>query len=193
MGTAVFIDRDGVLIEEIHLLTMPHQINLIKPAVEAVNKLRKAGYEVIVVSNQTVVARGLATEQEVEAVHDRIQQELIAAGSLPISAFYFCPHHPSATLLEYRTDCQCRKPRAGMFLQAASEMNLSLSQSFMVGDRITDILAGTAAGCKTILVHSGRHLDPPIESPDPIDRTIQPDHECSDLHEAAEWILGTNR
>jgi D-glycero-D-manno-heptose 1,7-bisphosphate phosphatase len=190
MGAAVFIDRDGVLIEEVHLLTKPHQVRIVKGAAAAVNALQSASFEVIVVSNQTVIARGLATENDVEAVHERIQQELVSAGAAPVSAYYFCPHHPNATLPEYRENCQCRKPRPGLLHQAASERGIDLSQSFMVGDRITDIIAGQAAGCTTILVQSGRHLDPPIQSPDPINLTTRPDLECHDLMQAANWILG---
>ncbi len=187
---AVFLDRDGVLIEDVNLLVRPNQVQLTDGAAWAVETLKEAGYQVVVVSNQTVVARGMATEDDVVAVHDWIQHLLIAAQSLPIDAFYFCPHHPNATLPQYRVVCQCRKPRPGLLLQAAAERDIDLVRSYMVGDRITDIIAGQRAGCQTILIESGRHLDPLIESLDPIDPLCRPDFVCADLRQAACLILG---
>ena len=186
---AVFIDRDGVLIEDIHLLTKPSEVRLFDGTPRAILSLKLAGYKVVVVSNQTVVARGLATEHDVHKVHEWIQHLLVEAGGERIDAFYFCPHHPHATLPQYRVACECRKPRPGLLLQAASELGIDLHSSYMVGDRITDIIAGQRAGCTTILVKSGRHLEPPIESSDPIDLSCQPNYECSNLRQAAEWIL----
>jgi len=186
---AVFLDRDGVLIEDIHLLTQPDEVRLMDGSPWAVRILKAAGYQVVVVSNQTVVARGLATERDVEAVHELIQRLLVEAGGDRVDAFFFCPHHPNATWPEYRLECECRKPRPGLLLRAAAERGIDLSRSYMVGDRITDIIAGQRAGCKTILVESGRHLDPPIESPDPIDPSCQPDFVCADLRKAVRFIL----
>jgi D-glycero-D-manno-heptose 1,7-bisphosphate phosphatase len=186
---AVFLDRDGVLIEDVHLLTKPGEVRLTDGASWVVRALKEACYQVVVVSNQTVVARGLATENEVEAVHERIQQLLVDTGGHRVDAFYFCPHHPSATLPQYRLECECRKPRPGLLLQAAAERGIDLPRSYMVGDRITDIIAGQRAGCKTILVESGRHLDPPIEAPDPIDPSCHPDFVCADLRQAVRLIL----
>jgi D-glycero-D-manno-heptose 1,7-bisphosphate phosphatase len=189
MQSAVFLDRDGVLVQDIHLLTQPNQVHLTDGAVWAVRALKESGYQIVVVSNQAVVARGLATESDVEAVNKRIQDLLVEAGREKIDAFYFCPHHPNATLPQYRLECECRKPRPGMLLQAADEQGIDLSRSYMVGDRITDIIAGQRAGCKTILIESGMHLVQPIESPDPIDLTCCPDLVCADLREATEYIL----
>jgi len=186
---AVFLDRDGVLIEDIHLLTKPHQVRLMEGAAQAVRILHGAGYRLIVVSNQTVIARGLATEEDVEAVHRQIQQLLVTEVGQGIDAFYFCPHHPNATLVQYRMACECRKPRPGLLRMAATEHQIDLSRSYMVGDRITDIIAGYRAGCKTILVESGKHLDPPIESSDPFDLAIGPDYVCASLLQATDHIL----
>src|SRR6185436_3550034 len=102
---------------------------------------------------------------------------------------YFCPHHPNASLPEWRADCECRKPRAGLLLQAAHEHNLDLTASFMAGDRITDIIAGARAGCRTVLLQTGKHLERPIETTEPLDTTVQPDHTCADLAAAVDWIL----
>lgn len=186
---AVFLDRDGVLIADVDLLVSQDQVHLICGAAEAVKALQDSGYLVVVVSNQTVVARGLATEADVRAVHAYIQRLLLAEGGAAVDAFYFCPHHPNATLPEYRVACTCRKPRPGMLLKAAEDLGIDLSTSYMIGDRMSDMAAGQRAGCQTILVQSGRHLDPPIESPDPVAPSCQPDFVCADLRRAAEWIL----
>ena len=186
---AVFLDRDGVLVEEVHLLVNPSQVRLFECVPAAIQSLKRSGFKVIVVSNQTVVARGLAAVKDIDRIHDTIQQLLGEANGSHIDAFYFCPHHPNATLLEYRIDCDCRKPRPGMLIQAAHENDIDLQGSYMVGDRITDIIAGVRAGCKTILVQTGAHLQKPIETSDPIDVSTQPDFICEDLGQAAEYIL----
>jgi len=186
---AVFLDRDGVLIKDIHLLTNPEDIRVLEGVPQALRSLKQAGFKLIVVSNQTVVARGLLTEQEVYAINAEMERLLKQAGGPHLDGFYFCPHHPNATLPAYRIACECRKPRPGLLLRAAGEHNLDLSASFMVGDRITDIIAGARAGCRTVLVQTGKHVEPPIETVEPLDELVQSDHVCADLKAAAEWIL----
>jgi D-glycero-D-manno-heptose 1,7-bisphosphate phosphatase len=190
---AVFLDRDGVLIRDVDLLTRCEQIELYACVPRAIRRLREAGFAVVVVSNQTVVARGLASEKDVELVHAWIQQLLCMSGGGEIDRFYFCPHHPNATLPQYRVECDCRKPRPGMLLQAAQEMNLDLGASYMVGDRISDIVAGQLAGCRTILVRTGMHTAPSIETTDTLEMTTEPDFGCANLGEAVEIILRTMR
>lgn len=185
----VFLDRDGVIIRDIDLLTQPNQVELYATAPQAILQLREAGFAIVVVSNQTVVARGLASEQDVELTHAWIQQLLRTSGGGEIDRFYFCPHHPNATLPEYRVACNCRKPRSGMLLRAAQELDLDLGASYMVGDRISDIIAGQRAGCRTILVQTGMHTAKPIESVDALEMTVDPDYVCTDLAAAAEIIL----
>lgn len=185
---AVFLDRDGVIIEDIHLLTQTSQIRVLPGVPQALSRLREAGFGLIVVSNQPVVARGLATEADVEQIHDELNRRLAAAGS-GVDQFYFCPHHPNATLPSYRVNCMCRKPQPGLILQAAKEHRFNLASSILVGDRVTDIIAGSRAGCRTILVQTGQHVAPPIQTAEPIDATVQPDWTCADLTEAVDWIL----
>lgn len=185
MRRAVFLDRDGVLIEDVHLLTRPEEIRVLPRVGAALQRLRKADFLLIVVSNQTVVSRGLATEEQVAAINSRICELL----GTPLDAIYICPHHPNATLAQYRQACECRKPRAGLFFRAAQEHGISLRHSFAVGDRITDIAAGARAGCRTVLVQTGRHTAPPIETVDPLDSGLRPDCTCDSMYEAAEWIL----
>jgi len=189
MSTAIFLDRDGVLIEDVDLLTNPDDIRILEGVPQALRSLKEAGFRLIVISNQTVVARGLVTEQEVYAIHAKVECLLDQTGAPRLDGFYFCPHHPNATLPAYRIACECRKPRPGLLLQAAREHNLNLVASFIVGDRITDIIAGASVGCRTVLVQTGKHQAPPIETVEPLDRSIQPDHTCANLGEAARWIL----
>jgi D-glycero-D-manno-heptose 1,7-bisphosphate phosphatase len=188
-----FMDRDGVLIEDVHLLVRPDQVRLAPGAASALAALRRGGFRVVVVTNQTVVARGLAEEKDVDRVHAEIDRQLAAAGPGRIDAYYVCPHHPNATRPAYRIDCDCRKPKPGLLLRAAAEHGIDLRASFMIGDRITDVIAGRVAGCGTIMVETGAHLEPPIETGEPIDPTVKPDRTCRDLAEAAAFILGLSR
>lgn len=186
---AVFLDRDGVLIEDAQLLTRPEQIAVLPGVPQALRALDEGGFKLIVVSNQTVVSRGLASEAEVSAVNVHLEALLQLENAPPLAGFYVCPHHPNATLPAYRLACECRKPKPGLLVRAAKELQIDLAGSFMVGDRITDVVAGQRAGCRTVLVKTGRHLAPPIETDEPMDTNITPDHACASLLEAADWIL----
>jgi D-glycero-D-manno-heptose 1,7-bisphosphate phosphatase len=185
---AVFLDRDGVILDEVGLLTDPRDIRIAAGAPEALTRLRGAGFELVVVTNQTVVARGLASEGRVAEIHRLVAARLAERGAA-ISAFYVCPHHPSADLEAYRVACDCRKPRPGLLLRAADELGLDLERSFMIGDRITDVAAGARVGCRTVLVRTGAHLAPVIETVEPLDPTLSADHVCNDVVEAVDWIL----
>ncbi|MEW6303816.1 MAG: HAD family hydrolase [Verrucomicrobiota bacterium] len=189
MNRAVFLDRDGVLVEDVHLLTHAGQLRVLPGVPAALARLKQAGFQLIVASNQTVVARGMATEDDVRAVNEQLNALLANAGGARIDAFYVSPFHPNANLPAYRRDSDCRKPRPGLLLRAAVERQLDLRASFMIGDRISDVIAGHRAGCRTVLVQTGKHDAPPIESGEAIDTTVQPDHVCAGLPEAADWIL----
>ena len=162
LRAAVFLDRDGVLIEDRGLLVDPAGIHILPGVPTALRKLKEAGFFLAVVSNQAVVARGLISPSDLDALNARIRGLLEAAGAPPLDAAYFCPHHPEAALPQYRVICDCRKPRPGSLLRAAREHGLDLPASFMVGDRMTDVAAGAAAGCRTVLVQTGQHDAPPI-------------------------------
>jgi D-glycero-D-manno-heptose 1,7-bisphosphate phosphatase len=189
LGRAVFLDRDGVLVDDQGFLVRTEQICVLKGVPAALQKLKAAGMFLVVVSNQAAVARGLINESELVELNRAILDQIEHAGGPQLDAVYYCPHHPEATLLEYRVVCQCRKPRPGMIVQAAAEHGLDLQASFLVGDRISDIAAGRAAGCRTVLVTCGRHAAPPIVTVDPLDSACRPDHTCPDLQAATEWIL----
>ena len=186
---AVFLDRDGVLIHDVNLLTDVNQVKFYEGAMEAIKRLKASGFTLVVITNQPVVARGLITEKDVETIHAYIAQRLDSENA-SVDGFYFCPHHPRATLPQYRMDCDCRKPRPGMLVRASQELDLALRQSYMVGDRITDVIAGEMAGCHTILVRTGMDKAPLSESPDRVNNSGTPEYTCDTISAAANFILG---
>ena len=190
---AVLLDRDGVVIRDVELLTDPRDVELLTRVPAALLRLRLAGFALIVVTNQTVVARGLATLDDVRRVNAAMMQQIVDAGGPRLDGVYVCPHHPHADLPEYRIACDCRKPRPGLLHAAAGERGLDLGASFVVGDRMSDVAAGAAVGARTVLVRSGRHSDPPIVMVDALPADLSPDHECAGLDEAAAWIAAAPR
>ena len=156
---AVFLDRDGVINQEVDLLCREDQLVLIPGAAEAIRRLNDAGVLAVVVTNQPVVARNMCTEDDVRRIHDRLAAMLDQAASARIDAFYFCPHHPETHHADgnpaYRGPCECRKPNTGMLDQARKDFGLDFSRCFMVGDSTRDIQTGINAGCSTVLVGTG--------------------------------------
>lgn len=149
-GRAVFLDRDGVLVRERGFITQPAQIEVLPGAPEALALLRRRGFRLVVVTNQSGIARGLITEGDLERIHADLVTRLRAAHPEAFwDALYFCPHHPREGQPPYRTDCACRKPRPGMLLKAAAEHGLDPERSWMIGDAPRDLEAGRAAGCRT--------------------------------------------
>jgi D-glycero-D-manno-heptose 1,7-bisphosphate phosphatase len=189
----VFLDRDGVLIEDRHLLRTSDELSVLPGVPAALARLRALGFILVVVTNQPVIARGMLTESELNEIHRILtehctSQQCTAAGVPPWDAIYYCPHHPQATLERYRIDCGCRKPRDGMLVQAASDLNLDLTRSFLVGDRLSDIAAGASAGCRTVLIKGPMSDQPPIISPDAVALDLRPDFVCDSLLAASQWI-----
>lgn len=151
---AVFLDRDGVVIEDSHYLGDVRRVQLIPGSAEAIAALNRAGWPVVIVTNQSGVGRGLFTEADVEDIHSHITELLWGYGA-KVDAFHYCPHHPEAEVPAYRKACACRKPQPGMLVQAAEDLGLDLAASWMIGDRVTDLEAGAAVGCRTVLLRSG--------------------------------------
>jgi D-glycero-D-manno-heptose 1,7-bisphosphate phosphatase len=151
---AVFLDRDGTVNEEREYLFRIEDFTFIPGVPAAIRRLNEAGWLVVVVTNQSGVARGYYGEADVGRLHRHIQDELAAAGAR-IDGFYLCPHHPSEGIGEYRRDCDCRKGRPGMLLQAAAELGIDLARSYMVGDKVADVEAAEGAGCTPLLVLTG--------------------------------------
>lgn len=154
MQPAVFLDRDNTLIANEGDLGDPSRVELIDGVAAGLRALREAGYRLIVVTNQGGVARGKYTENDVDAVNQRIARlvDEHAGASGLIDRFYYCPYHPEATVAEYRREHPWRKPNPGMLVQAARDLDLDLERSWLIGDQMRDIQAGHAAGCSTVLV-----------------------------------------
>lgn len=155
---AVFLDRDGTINKYVGFLSKPEQFELIPGAAEAIKKINKSGYLAIVVTNQPVIARGDCTWEELQEIHNKMETELGKDGAF-LDAIYICPHHKDKGFegerAEYKFDCDCRKPKAGLLFQAANDFNIDLSQSIMIGDSEIDIIAGEMAGCRmTIIIHT---------------------------------------
>ncbi len=149
-----FLDRDGVIVEEVNYLSTPEEIRLIPGSPRAIALLNRAGIPVVVVTNQAGVARGIFPEDRVGEIHRELDR-LLASHGARVDRYEYCPHHPVEGIGPYKKDCPNRKPAPGMLLKAAREMDLDLARSFLVGDKVTDLQAGEAAGCRTILVRTG--------------------------------------
>lgn len=186
---AIFLDRDGVLVRDVGPLTSADDIVLTPGVADGLNQLARAGFLLIVVSNQTVVARGLLNENAVIELQAQVEKRIVEAGGPALDDFLFCPHHPNATLPEQRRDCGCRKPAPGLLLEAAVKHGISLKQSFMIGDRPSDVVAGLRAGCTTIQLATGAHTAQAIEITGGFE-TRPPHHVAKDLPEAAAFVLG---
>ena len=155
MKRAVFFDRDGVLVEDVHLLQKEEDIVLVKGMEDFIAEIKSEGFLAIMVSNQTVVSRGLLSLADCEKLNYQICQRIEQQNSLAVfDQINLCPYHPHAQVEEYRQDSPLRKPKPGMLLKAAEEFNIDLQKSFMIGDRVSDIIAGNTAGCFTILYDS---------------------------------------
>jgi histidinol-phosphate phosphatase family protein len=172
---AVFLDRDGVLMEDVNYVGHVDQVALIDAAPQALRRLQDAGYKLFVVTNQSGVGRGYFSREAVEEIHALLDRHFAAAGAR-IDRYYVCPHHPE-------DNCHCRKPKPKSFQDAAREFNLDLARCFMVGDRPSDIQAGINAGAKTILVLTGVGRETLARG------EVKPDFVAGNISEAADWIL----
>jgi histidinol-phosphate phosphatase family protein len=155
---AVFLDRDGTINEEVSYVTRPEQLKLLPGAAQAVRMLRDAGYRVVVVTNQPVIARGDCEVIDLLRIHDHMEMELSREGAF-LDGIYYCPHHPDKGFEgerpEYKIACECRKPADGLVQQATRELNLDLSTSWFIGDRTGDVQTAHKAGIRSVLLRSG--------------------------------------
>ena len=157
MKPAIFIDRDGVLIDESEYpIVQPEQVRLLPGVAQAVRRLNDAAWPVIVITNQAIIARGMATEEQVAQVHRRMADLLQEESGARIDGLYLCPHHPNpeqpGRVESLSIDCDCRKPRPGLLLLAARELEIDLQESYFIGDSQSDVVAGHRAGVNTILL-----------------------------------------
>jgi histidinol-phosphate phosphatase family protein len=169
---AVFLDRDGTLAPDVNYCRRPADFNLFTDVPQAVKTLNDTGLKVIVITNQSGIARGYFSEETLAEIHDKMLNELKQTGA-HIDAIYYCPHHPD-------DKCECRKPGTALFQKAADDLDVDLAQSFVIGDRDIDIKAGEAIGSKTLLVATG-----PVKGST---SASTPDYEAKNLLDAAQWI-----
>lgn len=156
---AVFLDRDGTLVHVRHYPTRPEELVLYDGIGPDLRWLREAGFRLVVITNQSGLARGLFTVEDLQRMHGHLFAQLERFGARP-DAVYFCPHHPDGVVSDLSHACGCRKPEPGMLLQAAAELDLDLARSWFLGDILDDVEAGNRAGCRTILVDLGTEAPP---------------------------------
>lgn len=181
---AVFLDRDHTVIEDPGYLSDPDAVKLLPGVERAIRSLTQAGYKIVVVTNQSGVARGLLTIEMLDAIHTEMRRQLAADGA-HVDAVYYCPYHPSGTVEEYAIESDLRKPQPGMLLKAAEDLDIDLAESWMVGDSARDVEAGQRAGCRTIRLRTGRTRSPG----EAMDDDLQADYAVRTLPEAAKLIL----
>lgn len=155
---AIFLDKDGTLIKDVPYNVDPEMVVLSDDMTAGLKDLLNAGYLLVVVSNQAGVAMGHFEYEQLAGVERKLDT-LLQAHGVKISRYYYCPHHPEATLETFRKVCNCRKPAAGLLKQAASEMEISLAGSWMIGDILNDVEAGNVAGCRTVLIDNGNETE----------------------------------
>ncbi len=180
---AVFIDRDGTLNEEVGYIREHAQFRLYDFAAAALRMVNNAGWPAIVLTNQSGIARGLLTEAFLTELHQRMKTELAQGGAL-VDAIYYCPHHPDFGAPPYRQDCDCRKPKPGLLLRAATDFNLNLSECVVIGDRLRDVETAQAAGARGVLVLTGYGQEELKAA-----SAVQPDHIAKNLLEAVQWVI----
>ena len=186
---AIFLDRDGVIIEEVGHLDSLDKLMIFPSTFEAVRLINQSDFKTVVITNQAGVAKGLFTEAFVWQTHQYLQDALKNQNAF-IDAFYYCPHHPTEGTPPYRRICDCRKPAPGLFLKAAHDMDIDLFGSYMIGDRYRDIEAAHKAGSKGVLVRTGYGKDI-LTNAGPDHETPQgkPEFIADDILQAVHWIL----
>jgi D-glycero-D-manno-heptose 1,7-bisphosphate phosphatase len=182
--SAVFLDRDGTLIEEVGYLDRVERVDLYPWTIDAVRALNRAGMRVVLVSNQSGVARGFFTEAVVDDVHRHLAS-LLAAGGAHIDAYYYCPHHPDGKVPQYALACECRKPQRGLVDRAVRELDVDPERSYVVGDRWLDVALARAVGAKGILVRTGYGATEEMRPPE----GLRADAIADNLIGATSWVL----
>jgi len=188
MGKAVFLDRDGTINEEMGYINHIDRFRIFEFVPAAIRRFNENGFKVIVITNQSGVARGYFSEELLNEVHNYLLH-FVESESARIDKIYYCPHHPDEGTVEYRRDCNCRKPRTGMIEKALEDFDIDMDQSYMIGDRFKDMEFGRRVGLKTIFLLTGygkgeytyqRSLWP-----------FQPDLICENLHDAALHVTSS--
>ena len=182
MQRAIFLDRDGTIIEDAGYIGEINRIKFLPMVGEAIKLLNESGFKVIITTNQAGIARGYFTEEAVREVNRYIEETLAKQGAF-IDRTYYCPHHIEGIVEEYRKECHWRKPNPGMIEEAAREHSIDLKNSFVIGDKISDIEAGHRAGCKAVLLVGKDSPNRKVED------ALVSEHVATDLYKAVEWLL----
>jgi D-glycero-D-manno-heptose 1,7-bisphosphate phosphatase len=185
---AVFLDRDGTMIENVGYLDAIARVAFYSWTIDAIRALNRADFAVVVVTNQSGIARGYFSESFVEATHRHISARL-EAGRARIDAYYYCPHHPDGTVDPYARECDCRKPAGGLIERAAADLGLDAARSFVVGDKWIDVRLARAVGARAILVRTGSGAAEETRAP----AAVAADAVVDNLAAAASWVLGELR
>lgn len=180
-SAAVFFDRDGTINEEVGYLDSLEKLHVFPEAFEAVRLINQAGMKTVVITNQSGIGRGYFDEAFVGRVHEEIRHLFLKEGAV-IDGFYYCPHHPTEGMGQYRQACSCRKPEPGLLLKAAQDLGIDLGKSYMIGDMPKDVEAGQRAGAKGILVRTGYGKVADMGS-------THPDYTTQDILAAVKWLL----
>jgi D-glycero-D-manno-heptose 1,7-bisphosphate phosphatase len=188
MKPAVFLDRDGTLVEEVGYAGRVDQIRLFPATIDAMRLLNRAGLPAVLITNQSGVARGMFREATVETLHAHLRDRL-AAGGARLDGCYYCPHHPEGSVEPYRQVCDCRKPQPGLIRRAARDLDLDAASSFVVGDRWNDVALAHAVGARGVLVLTGYGSVQSASMPP----GVRPDAIVPDLIGAVCWILERQR
>jgi D-glycero-D-manno-heptose 1,7-bisphosphate phosphatase len=176
---AVFLDRDGTILRDVGYLSFREQIEILPRVPEAIRLLKEKGYKIIVVTNQSGVARGRLSEDQLKQIHEEMRAQLALAGAT-LDALYYCPHHPSEGVSPYRALCDCRKPNTGMIRKASEQFGLKPGRSYIVGDQVTDMELAVRAGVTGIWICDS--VDSEVQACGGTFRTAR------DLWDAAQWI-----
>jgi D,D-heptose 1,7-bisphosphate phosphatase len=183
---AVFLDKDGTLIPDIPYNVDVNKVTLSDGVIEGLQILQSHGYLLVIVSNQSGIAQGFFSVEELNVVQERINRMCSKMG-IYLDGFYYCPHHPDGIVSGYDEECDCRKPKPGLLQKAADDMDIDLSRSWMIGDILDDVEAGKRAGCKSILINNGNETEwHPGEN-------RMPEYFAKDLTEAAKLIVAATK
>lgn len=174
---AVFLDRDGTMARDVHYCRRVEDFELLAAVPKAIKLLSASGFKVVLITNQSGIARGYFTEETLAQINKKMEDELAEHGA-HLDAIYYCPHHPDE-------GCECRKPKTALFKRATKELDIDLDHSFVIGDMQMDVDAGKVLGCKTVLVTTGPQGGEGIVDP--------PDYVAGTLLEAAQWIIEDKR
>lgn len=184
MKKAVFLDKDGTLIVDVAYNVNPKKVTLSKDSLSGLKRLQQCGYLLVIVSNQSGIAHGYFDKDELLAIEHKIKM-MLYAHEIILSGFYYCPHHPDGKIKPYAIVCDCRKPKPGLLLNAARDLNIDLQASWMIGDILNDVEAGNRAGCRTILIDNGN------ETEWIFNQIRQPTATTKNINKAADYIIST--